>query len=109
MRGDLDRLGLFSLVQRRLKEVYKIRRVRDRIDCENLFPMADMSKTRGHKFKRAFCGRLVGNIGEAATAGRVRNGSFSQRLEVAAAGTPSQRLVLAAAGTPSQRLVLAAA
>ena len=51
----LDRLGLFSLEQRRLRgdliEVYKIMRGKDRVDREQLFPLVEGSVTRGHKFK----------------------------------------------------------
>ena len=48
----LDRLGLFSLEQRRLRdgltEVFKIMRGMDRVDREQLFPLVDGSVTRGH-------------------------------------------------------------
>ena len=51
----LDRLGLFSLVRRRLRgdliEVYKIMRGIDKVDSQYLFPKVGESKTRGHRFK----------------------------------------------------------
>ena len=51
----LDRLGLFSLKQRRrrsdLIEMYKIMRGMDRVDREQLFPLIEGSVMRGHKLK----------------------------------------------------------
>ena len=51
----LDRLGLFSLEQRRLRgdmiEVYKIMMGIDRVDRKELFPLVEGSITRGHRFK----------------------------------------------------------
>ena len=47
----LDKLGLFSLEQRRLRgdliEVYKIMRSMDRVDSQKLFPRVEESITRG--------------------------------------------------------------
>ena len=51
----LDRLGLFSLVRRRLRgdliEVYKIMRGIDQLDSQDHFPKVGESKTIGHRFK----------------------------------------------------------
>ena len=51
----LEKLGLFLLERRRLRgdliEVYKIMRGMDRVDCQKLFPRAEESITRGHRFK----------------------------------------------------------
>ena len=47
----LEKLGLFSLVRRRLRgkliEVYKIMRGMDRVDSQELFPRVEESITRG--------------------------------------------------------------
>ena len=51
----LEKLGLFSLVQWRLRddliEVYKIMRDKDRVDSQKLFLRVEESITRGHRFK----------------------------------------------------------
>ena len=51
----LNKLGLFSLERRRLRgdliEVYEIMRGMDRLNSWKLFPRAEMTITRGHKFK----------------------------------------------------------
>ena len=51
----LEKLGLFSLEQRRLRgdliEVYKIMRGMDRVDSQKLFPRVEESIIRGHRFK----------------------------------------------------------
>ena len=51
----LEKLCLFSLEQRRLRddliEVYKIMRGMDRVDSQKLFPRVEESITRGHSFK----------------------------------------------------------
>ena len=51
----LEKLGLFSLEQRRLRgdliEVYKIMRGMDRVDSQKLFPRVEESIARGHRFK----------------------------------------------------------
>ena len=51
----MDRLGLFSLEQRRLRgeltELYKIMRGRERVERIKLFPLAENSRTGGHRFK----------------------------------------------------------
>jgi len=54
-KGTLDRLGLFSLEQRRLREdlteVYKIMRRMDRVDRNQLFALLAGSTTRGQNIK----------------------------------------------------------
>ena len=51
----LEKLGLFSLERRRLRddliEVYKIMRGMDRVDSQKHFPRVEESFTRGHRFK----------------------------------------------------------
>ena len=63
----LDKLGLFSLEQKRLKsdliEVFKIMRGMNRVDREQLFPLVEGPVTRGHRFK-VRAGGLVGDVRE---------------------------------------------
>ena len=51
----LEKLGLFSLERRRLRddlvEVYKIMRGMNRVDSQKLFPRVEESITRGQRFK----------------------------------------------------------
>ena len=51
----MEKLGLFSLERRRLRDdmldVYKIMRGTDRVDSQKLFPRVEESITRGHRFK----------------------------------------------------------
>ena len=51
----LNRLGLFSLEHRRLRddliEVYKIMTGIVQVDSQHIFPKVGESKTRGHRFK----------------------------------------------------------
>ena len=57
-KGTLDRLGLFSLEQRRLREdlteVYKIMRRMDRVDRNQLFALLAGSTTRGQNIQVKF-------------------------------------------------------
>ena len=50
----MNKLGLFSLKRRRLRgklrEVYKIMRGIDKVNSWKIFPRAEMTITRGHKF-----------------------------------------------------------
>ena len=57
----LDRLGLFSLEQRRQIEVFKIMRGMDRVNREQLSPLVEGSVTRGHKLKMRG-GRFRGDL-----------------------------------------------
>ena len=61
----LDKLGLFSLERRRLREdlieIYKIMRDIDRVDSQNLFPRVEISNTRGHALK-VRGGKFKGNV-----------------------------------------------
>ena len=70
----LEKLGLFSLERRRLRgdliEVYKIMRGMDRVDSQKLFPRAEESITRGHRFK----------VRGARFKGDVRGKFFTQRV-----------------------------
>ena len=72
----LEKLGLFSLEQRRLRgnliEVYKIMRGMDRVESQKLFPRVKESITRGHRFK----------VRGARFKGDVRDRFFTQRVWV---------------------------
>ena len=61
----LNKLGLFSLEKRRLRgdliEVYQIMSGIDRVNSWKLFPRAEMTITKGHKFKIRG-GRFSGDV-----------------------------------------------
>ena len=70
----LNKLGLFSLERRRLRgnliEVYKIMRGIDGVNSWKLFPRAEMTITRGHRFK----------VKEDGFSGDVQGKFFTQRV-----------------------------
>eukprot|EP00061_Rhincodon_typus_P009105 g32324.t1 len=98
----LEKLRLFSLERRRLREnmveVYKIMRCIDRVDGQNLFLRAEMSKPREHAFK-ARGGKFKGDV---------RGKFFTQRVDVDITGkaTISAIQLCALQGEPDKDRIL---